>query len=111
MARKPKSGAPRVVTLSSEASRDRLNIYIHTVQKWGKTQADDYRTFLKQTMQSLADNPSIALGVPEFPGVRRCTARWHNARDGHYIFFEETEQGILVIRILHTSMNRHEHLE
>jgi plasmid stabilization system protein ParE len=106
-----RSGPNRIVRLSPDAEEDRLLAYLNTEHAWGTLQADNYDEFLQTVMQLLADNPAIAPFVPEEKNTRSYVARWKNARHGHRIFFEETPQGIVVLRILHTAMNWHDHMD
>jgi plasmid stabilization system protein ParE len=54
-------------------------------------------------MQELADNPGIGSVLTGAKGIRRYFARWKNARNGHHIFYELNEEGIVVLRVLHSS--------
>ena len=100
----------RIAVLSEPADRDHAIIYAYTAHQWGVPQAESYLDFLDEVMLRLADQPEMALLVPRKKITRVYTARWAGARDGHRIFFRETEDGILVLRILHTKMNWRDHL-
>ena len=104
-----RSGSHRLVRLTAKAEDDRLLAYLYTEQRWGSNQANKYDDFLQMIMQELADNPQIAPSVPSEENTRSYVVRWKNARDGHRIFFEATDEGILVLHILHTAMNWQEH--
>ena len=105
MAQNPATYSDRLVVFSPEAEKDQYDVYDSTAEQWGDQQAEAYSLFLLETAQKLANNPTTAPLVPNFDGVRVYTARWKNARQGHRIFFKEIQQGIYVIRILHTRMN------
>ena len=95
----------RIVRLTPEAEDDRLLAYLYTEQRWGTNQAENYDAFLQAVMQELANHPAAAPFVENLNGVRSRTARWKSARHGHRIFFQEIDEGILVLHILHTAMN------
>ena len=82
-----------------------MAIYNYTAEQWSEQQADDYAAFLDATTEQLAINPTTAPLVPDEPNTHCYVARWNNTRQGHRIFFEEIENGIYVLRILHTAMN------
>ncbi len=105
MAQNPRTSSQRIAEFSADARSDLAENYDNTAEFWGDKQADIYSDFLLDCAQKLADTPSIAPLVPNFTGVRVYIARWNNARQGHRIFFEETDTGILVLRIRHTAMN------
>lgn len=105
MAQNPGISATRLIEFSANARRDQISIYDSTAEHWGDEQAVAYANFLLATAQTLADSPTLAPLVPNRPGTRVFVARWKNARQGHRIFFRETPNGILVLRLLHTRMN------
>lgn len=96
---------PRLILISDDADRDRRTIYSYTMQQWGEAQAQRYSDFLKATMQELANSPDAAPFVQNLDQVRSYTATLPRARQGHRIFYQEVEGGILILRILHTAMN------
>ena len=98
-----RSDSQRVVRLTAKAENERLRIYLYTEELWGKVQADRYDEFLQAVLLELADKPAIAPFVPTEENTRSYVARWKNAREGHRIFFEEIDGGILVLHIIHTA--------
>lgn len=113
MAQKPRRSSRRIVELSPEADDDRLLAYLNTQQRWGESQAEKYDALIQEVMQALADNPASAPFVPrpDANGIRSYTARWKGSHHGHRIFFQETNEGIWVIRIFHTAMDWPKHLD
>ena len=77
----------------------------------GMVQAERYDLLLRTAMQELADNPATAPLVENLPNVRSRIVRWKHTKRGHRIFFETTPAGVLVLRILHSSMLWPEHAE
>lgn len=105
MARRPSSSSSPVVVYTAQAKADRRNIYRHNVDRWGEEQARAYRNFLTEVIRDLAKSPATAPLVENLPGVRSTIAMWPGARDGHRIFFRETENGIEVLYVMHTKMD------
>ena len=81
--------------LSSKADDDIDDIVDYTVETWGESQTHIYVTELYQFLQTLADNPDLGRSASEFAALlRRCNYK------AHTIFYEPTEKGIFVVRIL-----------
>lgn len=101
---------PDCVVISPEAGLDLSAIYIHTAQAWSLEQAELYDDFLEEIFQDLAMNPNKGRPVANRPGLRSYVAKWRQARQGHRIFYQETVNGILVMRVLHTAMMPSKHI-
>lgn len=98
------SGHPfGVIELTREAEADRTSIYFYTLQQWGRDQAENYRLLLNEAMYELAADAQRAPLVAGLNRVRSYTVKWRRADKGHRIFYEEIENGIRVLRILHTA--------
>lgn len=110
MAKKPTDSHSRIVTLSEQADFDQAAVYTYSFQLWGEKQAEAYLDFLDSVMQELANSPGIAPFYENLRNTRVYSVRWKNARNGHHIFFRETENGIYVMRILGSAMNWPDHL-
>jgi Plasmid stabilization system protein len=85
--------------LSNRAVEDFESIYEYTWKKFGQPQADKYTSDLDATFRLLAANPLMG---------QNCSyllegARQHSHRQ-HLIFYQYTDYGLLVIRILHQHM-------
>jgi toxin ParE1/3/4 len=81
------------------AKADLLSIGAFTLKTWVATQAERYLHALEQCVKLLAVNP--ALGRPcgwISPGLYRFE------KGRHVVFYRREEDGILVSRILHQSM-------
>lgn len=103
----------RVVRLTSAARIDLAGIDNATAATWGEEQANRYLAFLSEVFAMIATEPMIGVAVDEFPHVRLYVAKYSRRRAsyGHRIFYREVEDGIRIIRILHTAMNWPEILE
>lgn len=97
----------RVIEFSQSAALDFAGIDNATAQQWGDAQAERYVAFLRETLTRLAQQPDLGAPVQDRPGSLVFLAKYNKRRSahGHRIFFEETENGILILRILHTAMN------
>ena len=82
------------------AEKDMEGIYGYTVQQFGENQADTYLRKLFDMFQRLVETPSIARNRDEVKrGLRSYPV------NAHIIFFRECEDGILIARVLHQSMD------
>lgn len=90
-------------TFTAEA--DLEAIYQYTKEKWGDTKAIEYLVQLEEVIQLLAENPEVgkprdelADGLYSFPNK------------SHIIFYIKRESDILIVRLLHSSMDAQQHL-
>ncbi len=107
------SGEPqRIIELTDAAHYDLAGIDNATAVMWGETQAERYIAYLQDTLNYIAEHPNAGLPVEQRPGYFLFTAKYSKRRaaKGHRIFYRRIENGIRVIRILHTSMNWPDHL-
>ena len=82
------------------AEQDLEDIYDYTVGEFGEAQADRYIRNLFEAFQRLADTPGIARQRDEVrPGLRSYPVQ------GHIVFFRESGDGALIVRVLHQSMD------
>ena len=97
----------RVVVLSESALYDLSGIDNATAATWGEVQAERYLAFLQETFAQLLDDPSLGHPVEDRAGIMVHVAKINRRRtaSGHRIFYRVTENGIRIIRILHTAMN------
>lgn len=102
----PATGSqPDLIEFSPHAQSDLSAIYTYTAQQWSQAQADKYLKFLEEILLDLVSDPTSAAALANPRGVRSYTARQQGARQGHRIFYEQTDKGIYVLRILHTARN------
>ena len=88
-----------MVHLSRKAKEDLRNIGQHTQTTWGNTQAIRYISSLRDCCQWLSESPAMGriAGLSQ-PDIRRFE------QESHVIFYCPSEDGILVVRILHKHM-------
>jgi plasmid stabilization system protein ParE len=99
------SGPQRIVRYSAQAATDLAENYSYTAHFWGLPQADRYREMLLEAAEQAAQKPYESKGIKGFPELRYIFAKWPKARYGHNIIFLPEQEGIYVLRVLHTSMD------
>ncbi|MBV9469558.1 MAG: type II toxin-antitoxin system RelE/ParE family toxin [Abitibacteriaceae bacterium] len=110
MAQPATGSQPDLIEFAPLAQSDLAAIYTYTAQQWGQAQADKYMKFLEEILLDLVSDPTQAALLTNPRGVTSHTAKRQGARHGHRMFFEQTEMGIYVLRILHTARNWREAL-
>lgn len=91
--------------LTRLAERDLLEIGRYTQREWGREQRTAYLRRLHQRMRALAENPRLGLARDD---VREGYRSWLEGR--HLLFYRPLpEGGILVVRVLHASMDVSRH--
>lgn len=93
------------IELTTEAERDLIDIFLFGVEQFGVAQAERYSAALIEKIENAAVNPSFGADYNFVrPGLRRYEAT------SHAIYYWQTEDGILVLRILHGRMDPARHL-
>lgn len=88
------------IRISKAAAADIAEIARFTIQAFGINQARHYRTGLQRCLESLAENPMLGRSAEALAlELRRFEFR------SHVVFYRAEEAGILVVRILHASMD------
>ena len=92
--------------LTSAARKDIIDIGRFTAEKWGKPQRNKYLKQLDDAFRLLARQPDIGRDAEAIkPGYKKFS------QGSHIIFYRAgTESKIVVIRILHNSMDVEQHL-
>ena len=91
-------------SLSSKAAIDLAGIYEYTITTFGLAQARNYLAGLHDCFQKLADNPLYGRSATELAtNLRRMEYR------SHVVFYEPKEHGVLLVRVLHQSMDTPKH--
>jgi len=95
------------LNISSEAFTDLEKIWVYTLKKWSKDQADRYYMLIIDEIEFLRSNYYTGKSAEYIrPGYRVSFVK------SHIIFYKiEEEQKLQVIRILHQSMNIEEWLK
>jgi toxin ParE1/3/4 len=92
-------------TYSKLAEQDLIDIYLYTARTWGQKQADSYDAGIERIITRLADSPSIGRACDEIKiGFHRFEHKHH------IIFYRQRQTDILIVRILHESMDIRNHI-
>jgi toxin ParE1/3/4 len=96
----------RSFLLTATARNDIIEIGRYTSVTWGKRQRDKYLKQLDEAFKLLARQPEIGTDADDIkPGYKKYN------QGSHIIFYRAgTESKIVVIRILHNSMDVERHL-
>lgn len=98
--------ANKTYRLYPKAIDDLESIYLYSVKEFGIHRTEDYIAAFESSFQYLADDPLIS---------RKCDYVYSNLRafnvGSHVIFLKITDDGIVIIRILHQSMDFNRHIQ
>jgi toxin ParE1/3/4 len=90
---------------SKRAKQDFQGIIRYTAETWGKNQARTYSEAIITTCEGLTDGKVISRNIDD---IRKDLRK---AKSGsHFIYFEDREDEVYVIRILHQAMDTGRHL-
>lgn len=92
------------LTFSPAAVADIGAIWDYTAETWGVGQADRYVDDIRRACVGLADGERMGRRVDVLDGYLSFPV------GRHLIFFRQLETGIVVIRVLHQSMDVERHL-
>jgi toxin ParE1/3/4 len=91
--------------LSKSARSDLREIARFTTHRWGKAQATAYILQLRERCQQLATSPNVGRSNRGDPfGLRRVES------GSHVVYYQQREDDIWIVRILHKSMLPSRHL-
>ncbi len=90
---------------NQRAESDLAEIADYTISEFGIKQARQYRDNFQACFNSLRDNPQLGRNASELAqGLRRIRCQ------AHVIFYQHTQDQILVVRVSHHSMDFERHL-
>ena len=82
-----------------------MGIAESSLENWGLTQASAYVSSLRSAFAFLADFPEAGINVGHIrPGYRKILS------GSHFVFYRKTEDGVLIVRVLHERMDVERHL-
>jgi len=87
-------------SLSAKASADLDSILDYSIINFGASVMIKYHESLEKCFETLDDNPDLGTEVEHIRSDYLCFQ--HRS---HYIFYKKRNEGILIIRLLHRSMN------
>lgn len=104
----PRSAAPgsmRKIRLSRRAASDLGEIADYTIAEFGIEKARQYRDQFQGCFDALLTNPHLGRSAEAIaPGLRRIR------QQAHVVFYLPTEEEVLIVRVLHHSMDFERHL-
>jgi toxin ParE1/3/4 len=93
------------VLIAGAAQRDLSEIAAYTEANWGSEQKRRYLDAIRDRIRELRDNPEIGVKRNDVrPGYRSL------ASGQHQIFYRTSDTVIVVLRVLHGSMDVHRHI-
>jgi len=92
--------------LSEAAAEDIEGILAHSMLDFGLERTETYFQSLTQCLELLGDNPEMGSTVDEIRTGYRCFLH-----ESHAIFYTSREQDVLIVRILHKSMDADRNLQ
>jgi toxin ParE1/3/4 len=93
------------IKFTNAARQDLKSIFTYTVRTWGKRQAEQYSAQLKAHMLGISTSTAFSKPVQ---GSRNNLKQ--SAVGRHIVVFEQTDAQILIVRILHASMDIPRHV-
>jgi len=91
--------------ISKKARRDLDDIADYTYETFGERQADKYGEELLNTFAMLAERPRMGKTAAGFASNLRCFPF-----QAHVVYYSLAEEGIFVVRILHSAQDPARHL-
>jgi toxin ParE1/3/4 len=95
----------RAVRLSPRARRDLQDIWTYSADRWGPERADAYLRRMDEAITRAARDPQHGRACDP---VGRGYRKW--AVGSHMLFYKDDDKTIIVIRVLHQSMDFERHL-
>lgn len=93
------------IRLTARAEADLAGIADYTIETFGIEQARRYRDDLEGCFRTIAENPRLGRSAEALAaGLRRVEHR------SHVVFYLVDESGILIVRVLHSSMDAGRHV-
>lgn len=95
----------RTLRLSAPAKSDLVRIAEHTRRQWGARQKTKYLNEIKGKLAALRETPKMGASRDDIaPGLRVLPVQ------SHLIFHRLTKTELLIVRVLHKSMDPQLHL-
>jgi toxin ParE1/3/4 len=94
------------LVVADAARTDLREIERYTRQEWGADRSEEYLGALRQAFARLRDLPSLGSPRAELGAVYRSLLCGR-----HAIFYRDLTDHIEIVRVLHTSMDVHRHID
>ncbi len=89
------------IVITQPAAQDLRNLFAYTLEKWGNAQLLDYQLKINIAFEAILDNPAIGkfgYSCQIYPVAQ------------HRIFYDTTDQNLIILRVLHRRMDVLRHL-
>jgi len=93
------------IVQSSQAEQDLTDIWIYTAEEWNLAQADMYVEELVNGIERLSTHPELGYSREDI----RTGYRSLNVSQ-HIVFYTVTEEEVVIVRVLHKSVDVQKHL-
>ena len=93
------------IVQSSQAEQELTDIWIYTAEEWNLAQADLYLDELVAGIEGLSTHPELGYSRDDI----RAGYRSLNV-SRHIVFYTVTEEQVLIVRVLHKSVDVQRHL-
>ena len=93
------------VRFTEQAIADLEDIFVYTIETFGELQAERYRASLERGCQRIADDPRLGRSIA---GASR--SFFYHPCESHVLFYMKQADGILIVRVLHATMDFVRHL-
>jgi len=93
------------IVQSSQAEQDLTDIWIYTAEEWNLAQADMYVEELVAGIERLSTHPELGYSRDDI----RAGYRSLNVSQ-HIVFYTFTEEEVLIVRVLHKSVDVQRHV-
>ena len=94
------------LNISAPARRDLRLVGEYTLREWGAVQKKKYLGQIKNGFKLISENPGVGKSRDEIDkGLISLAVQ------KHIVFYRQTKKQLLVIRILHESMDLDQHLD
>lgn len=91
--------------LSGKAEEDLISIYTFSFQKFGESRADAYLLALEERFYALVERPFLGRSIDH---IRQGYRRYEHI--SHSIFYKVEGDNVIIVRILHSSMDSDRHI-
>ena len=94
----------RSYRLSFRARADLDDIWVYSIEKWGRRKAGDYLRNIQLNVELIAERPELG-GQHEVPG-----SEYRKRPVGSHVIFYRIGPAVEIVRILHQNMDIRTHL-
>jgi toxin ParE1/3/4 len=91
--------------LTVKADEDLVNIFHYSLLQFGLNRAETYLTSLEEHFLTLAHSPELGRRIDH---IRQGYFRYEHL--SHIIFYKNIPEGVLIVRVLHQSVDVPKHI-